>query len=222
MPDEILISIESIGDDSPIPVEVGVNLLSPAEKARANAFRFPKHQNRYVRGRALLRQKLSRLISVPADKIEIKEEERGKPFLKDEALSFNLSHSGDLAIYGFSTSHRQIGIDLELFDRELDVDGLSKHYFSALECLELNQFPGSEKKEMFLKIWTAKEARMKLTGEGLHLDPRSIELTFRNGVPSGFRRPTPSTQHLLVSHHENLGAVSSIVADDPFSVSSLD
>ena len=218
MPHEVILSIESIGDDSPIPVDSGAQLLSPVEMEKANSFRFQIHRKRYIRGRALLRTKLGRLLNSSASEIVIEEEKRGKPFVPGSNLSFNLSHSEDLAMFAFSNSLARLGVDIERFDRDSDIEGLSEHCFTPRECRELQELPRAERRVLFFRIWTAKEARMKLTGEGMHLEPREIELTFSKGIPSGFHKPFPGGEILEALQYSEHGAVGSIVADQAFKV----
>ena len=218
MPDEIFIAVESIGDDSPVSLDEGIGFLSPTECARAEAFRFRVHRERYVRGRALLRIKLGRFMDCSPESIVIGEEERGKPFVTDGDISFNLSHSQDLALLAVSHTLPRVGVDIELVGRDSDFDGLSNHYFSEGECREMRGLPAPQRRELFFKIWTAKEARMKLSGEGLHLDPREIDLEFSGGLPSGYRKPEPGGQFLHLLNYPHLGAVGSVVADQPFDV----
>ena len=54
----------------------------------------------------------------------------------------------------------------------------------------MSQAPLPDQSDLFFRIWTAKEARMKVTGEGLYLDPRDIELTFKEGMPVGYKKPS--------------------------------
>lgn len=221
MSDEIYISLESIGDDATISPTEGLELLSEEEKRRAFAFKFDVHRNRYIRGRAFLRKKLSLLTDIPANKLSIESEHRGKPYLPGSSIAFNLSHTGDVAIYAFSRTLSRLGIDIELISRDSDIEGLSDHYFTSGECEVLRSLPAAEKKKMFFLIWTAKEARMKLSGEGLFLDPRSIDLHFKNGQPCGYMKPAPDHLALEIREFPGYEAVSSIVADKVFAMRDL-
>ena len=218
MAHEVFLSRESIGDDSRVNLESGEQLLSSAELRKANAYRFPVHRNRYIRGRALLRTKLASLLHQDAGEIEIREGKWGKPFVPESDVSFNLSHSGDLAIFAFSNSLLRVGVDLEHLDRETDIEGLSQHCFTPTECRELQALSPLERSVLFFKIWTAKEARMKLTGEGLSLDPKAIELSFSKGVPCGFQKPSPGGEILELLEYSQHQAVGAIVADEPFKI----
>jgi phosphopantetheinyl transferase len=46
-----------------------------------------------------------------------------------------------------------------------------------------------DRRELFFWLWTAKEARMKVTGEGLALDPRHIDVAIEAGRPVAYRKP---------------------------------
>jgi len=218
MSDQVFISLDSIGDDSKVDVARGRSLLSITEQARADSFRFVQHQNRYIRGRALLRLKIAKLIARAPEAIVIDEMERGKPFLPDHCLAFNVSHSGDLAIYTFSFTLNRIGVDIETLDRDIDPDQLSTHYFTEGEQRELQNLAPESKLNLFFKIWTAKEARMKLTGEGMYLEPGQIDLIFTNGIPTAYQKPEPTTLCLHINEYPDLNAISAIAADRPFDI----
>jgi 4'-phosphopantetheinyl transferase len=221
MPDQVYVSLESIGNDASINVEFAKSLLSHPEQARAELFRFEIHRNRYIRGRSLLRVKLGELLATRPDALVIKEMERGKPFIPDHNLAFNVSHSGDLAIYTFSFTLSRLGVDIEKLDREVEWEQLSQHYFTEGERLELQKVSPDKSRQLFFKIWTAKEARMKLTGEGLYLEPSQIDLVFTNQTPSGYRKPEPTSLCLQIFDYSHLNAISAIVADQPFDTLSL-
>lgn len=88
---------------------------------------------------------------------------RGKPYLKDFPLHFNISHAQDAFLLGFSMDH-EIGVDMELDPIDGDLNALSEYAFSPDErkmLVDLND------RESFLNIWTLKEAYLKATGIGL-------------------------------------------------------
>ncbi|VAW69784.1 4'-phosphopantetheinyl transferase, partial [hydrothermal vent metagenome] len=77
-------------------------LLSDAEKERSERFKFYKHRNLFIASHGFLHAALARYIETPERGIEFAQGEHGKPFIIDEqnknAIQFNLSHSGNLAI----------------------------------------------------------------------------------------------------------------------------
>ena len=170
-------------------------LLNSAEALRAGRFRFERDRHRYVRGRAFLRRSLAvRLARSPAG-IDLVEGPNGKPALACGSLDFNLSHSGGLAVLAISTKG-PVGLDVELLDRRVDADALAEACFTPFERSVLASLPPGERIRRFFIFWTAKEARMKLTGEGMALAPREIELDLAGGTPRGCLRPDDPVVHL--------------------------
>ena len=163
-------------------------LLSPAEHARADRFRFARDRDRFTRGRAFLRRVLGAETCQPADALRLIEGPWGKPALADGGLDFNLSHSGAFAMLAVSTGG-PVGIDVELLDRTVDIDRLSISCFTTPERVLLNDLVAGQRIERFFAFWTAKEALMKLTGQGMSLPPLEISLCCDDGWPVACARP---------------------------------
>ena len=96
--------------------------LTVDERERAARFRFPEHRDRFIAGRGLLRELLGAYLDQPATLIRFNQGSRGKPTLvgqpAETGLHFNLSHSGDRALYAIA--QREVGVDLEAMERRLD------------------------------------------------------------------------------------------------------
>jgi 4'-phosphopantetheinyl transferase len=163
-------------------------LLSSAEQARADRFRFARDRDRYTRGRAFLRRRLAAATGRSAAALVLTEGPRGKPALACGGVEFNLSHSGALAVLAIST-RGPVGIDVELVDTGTDLRGLSESCFLEPERAVLDALEEAERRRRFFVFWTAKEALMKLTGQGMSLPPREIALRLEHGWPTGFLRP---------------------------------
>lgn len=87
--------------------------------------------------------------------------DNGKPYLKDyKDMHFSLSHSGRYVICAFSG--HEIGADIQ--EHRSVKDGLAERFYSE-EDKRLLESMGA--KAGFYKIWSIKEAFMKLTGEGM-------------------------------------------------------
>ena len=75
------------------------------------------HRNRFIAGRALLRDLLAGYLGQPPGSIRFAYNEWGKPALAAgfaaRDLRFNLSHSQGLAMYAF-VLERDVGVDLEM------------------------------------------------------------------------------------------------------------
>ncbi|MEX0582815.1 MAG: 4'-phosphopantetheinyl transferase superfamily protein [Sneathiella sp.] len=198
-----------ISGEGPLDLESCWRVLSGAEKARAERFHFDLHRHRYVRAHGQMRHILAAYLDLPADAIPIKTETQGKPFIAFAELYFNMSHSKDVAVFAVS-NRGHVGIDVELFDRKVEIDDLSRHYYTSSEQELLANLAGVERSQMFFWLWTAKEARMKVTGEGLALDPRHIDVVVEEGWPAAYRLPVEPKASLVPVILENLGGACTV------------
>ena len=166
--------------------------LSEEERARAAGFVFRRDRDRFVRARGYLRRALGTFVQLAPKDVPLAIPEGGKPFVEGHAVGFNLSHSGSRAVVAM-TSGGEVGIDLETigrFDGIADeLDGLAGSCLTAHERTALAAVPQPRRLRRFLAYWTAKEARMKLTGEGMALEPQTIALKLSQGRPIGYLRP---------------------------------
>ena len=99
--------------------------LCAEERARAERYLFAKHSRRFVLARGTLRSILGGYLGVDAREIRFEEEAHGKPRLAGEnrnGLSFNVSHSSDIAIYAVSAG-RELGVDVERHRSRRATDG---------------------------------------------------------------------------------------------------
>ncbi|MEL6493783.1 MAG: 4'-phosphopantetheinyl transferase superfamily protein [Cyanobacteria bacterium J06623_7] len=152
--------------------------LSADEIIRANRFRFPQHQRRFIASRGILRQLLGNYLGINASKLVFAYEARGKPFLalpQNQSLQFNISHSHEYALLAFTREH-QIGVDIEYQRPIPDALKIANRFFSATESQLLKQAPESEQANLFFQLWTAKEAYLKALGMGLSGSLSSVEI----------------------------------------------
>lgn len=153
-------------------------LLTPDERERSECFHFPIHKKRFTAARATLRQILSVYLSLPASDIRFAYTEHEKPHLgmtDSNSLEFNLSHSGDLAIYAFTLNHA-VGIDIEKM-KDTYQQTVAERYFSARENADLLSLPLEERVLGFYRVWSRKEAMIKAVGKGLHLPLASFSVS---------------------------------------------
>lgn len=176
--------------DADIALDDAYDELNAEERDRAASFVFPRDRDRYIRAHGFLRRQLGAFLGLSARNVPITVGEGGKPFVDGHAVSFNLSHSADHAVVAIAASG-DLGIDLELLDRSLgdQLDGLSRMCMTVDEQDALAASPPDERIARFLSYWTAKEARMKLMGEGMSLEPQTISLELADGRPVGYLRP---------------------------------
>ncbi len=127
-------------------------------------------------GKLLVREKLSEL-GLDCSLSNLKSTDYGKPYIEEERISFNISHSGTNVVCAFA-SFSNIGIDLE------EVKPISMADF-------INQFTDHEWGEInasedtllaFYKLWTGKEAIIKAEGKGLSIPLKSISIKENKAV----------------------------------------
>jgi 4'-phosphopantetheinyl transferase len=165
-------------NSSPDTVEYLLETLSVDEIERAKRFYQEKHSKNFIIARGLLRVILGRYIGQKPASIVFKYTDKGKPSLSQSGffpLSFNLSHSQERVIYGLSYFER-IGVDLEYQRNIADVEKLAKRFFTSKEYQYIQSLNNLEKNQLFLKLWTAKEAYLKATGEGIAGGLEKIEV----------------------------------------------
>lgn len=160
-----------------------VGLLSEDEQRRADRFRYERHRSRFIAGRGLLRMLLSRYLGTPAAALRFGYGPNEKPWLASPGPWFNLSHSGDVALYAFS-SQVEIGIDIELATADVGREGIAEHFFSAAEVRRLQSLPRALQPMAFLECWTRKEAFIKARGDGLSLPLDSFTVAFGPDAPA--------------------------------------
>ncbi|MDQ3935465.1 MAG: 4'-phosphopantetheinyl transferase superfamily protein [Actinomycetota bacterium] len=96
-------------------------------------------------------------------------EPHGKPHLAEPALDwlrFNVSHSGDLALYAVAHG-REIGVDVEAHRPGRRLAGIAERRFTPAEAEHLRSLPAGEHDPAFFRLWARKEAYLKATAEGL-------------------------------------------------------
>ena len=92
--------------------------------------------------------------------------ENGKPYVEGGDVFFSVSHSGKLA--AIAVDSERVGLDAEKLP-ERDFVKIANRYFLPNE---LSSVTGARE---FARIWTRKEAYLKLTGEGLSGDLRAVD-----------------------------------------------
>lgn len=144
--------------------------LSEEEEERADRFYFERDRQRFAAGRAILRMLLGHYLGMAADAVGFEYGPQGKPALAegcgDRSLSFNLSHSHDLALFAFAR-RRAVGVDVERVRPLSDAAAIARRFFSSREVAALQAARAARQETVFFEIWTRKEAYIKALGEGL-------------------------------------------------------
>ncbi len=179
-------------------------LLSADEAARAKRFKFPKDHDSYVIRHGILRVLLGRYLDRQPSEIEFSLGEFGKPGIPAGVskipVCFNVSHSGGLALYGF-TPDCDIGVDVEAIRPVAQMEKIASRFFSPSETRMLMSVPVTSRLESFFACWTRKEAFLKATGEGIAQNLGNVEVTLvpGDGARISHLHGQPQTQWQLHS-----------------------
>jgi 4'-phosphopantetheinyl transferase len=149
-------------------------LLCDEERARAGLIVNERDGERWRRSRGLLRALVGRYVQRDPRSLRFTTGEHGKPALvrgADESarspeLSFNMSHSGQLALYAFSAS-AAVGVDVELTRRPIDEVAIAARALGTAEARRLQALAPEIRRQEFLRAWTRHEAELKCLGVGI-------------------------------------------------------
>lgn len=179
--------------DSPDPTHPEVPVLSAAESARAGSFRYDRDRRRFVGRCRAVRATLAALgVAGMRQGAEIPVVPGGKPVLPEDDLALSWAHSRGLVLLAVTPAPR-VGADLERLQHLPDLPGLARTALHPDEIVELGRAP-IDASEEFLGYWTAKEALLKGTGDGLFVEPASVSL--RRTPDGGWSvRDAPSSIH---------------------------
>ena len=161
--------------------------LSADELNRAERFHFQRDRHHFIVARGLLRAILGRYLRLAPHQLRFSYTPYGKPTLANETnrdrLQFNLSHSGEFAIYAMARD-RRVGIDLEFVRPLANAEELAQRFFSEREHAVFRALPASLKQKAFFTCWTRKEAYIKAIGEGLSLPLDAFDVSMAPGEPA--------------------------------------
>jgi 4'-phosphopantetheinyl transferase len=159
-----------------------LELLSPDECARAERLSHKRDAQLWARSRGVLRALLASYLQVDGRALRFATGAHGKPTLlpvehqpappaptatsRAAPLSFNLSHSGGLAVYAFAPT-AAIGIDVELARRPIDVLAVAARAFGPAEAARLEGLDRTTREREFLQAWVRHEAELKCLGVGI-------------------------------------------------------
>lgn len=196
--------------DRPLPGGYQL-LLSAKEIARSERYQKAQDKQRFLTMRLALRILLSRQLDCPPQQLQFTYGLQGKPELvnrKRRSPWFNVAHSGDYGLIGVS-AEGEIGVDLQIMLPKPHCLKLAKRFFALQEVEQLEGLEEKERTKLFYQLWTAKEAFLKATGQGISggLDQviPAVSLDQYQRLPSNYEtRPWRlSSQPLLMDQGSN-------------------
>jgi 4'-phosphopantetheinyl transferase len=152
-----------------------LDALSAQERERAANIVGQREQRLWSRSRGVLRDLLGRYLDADPSSLELDAGTHGKPRLaapwSERGLHFNLSHSGELALYAFS-ANGSVGADVEVMrepGRRASTDpvALAARFLGAEAAARLRELTPPSRELELLRLWTRHEAELKRRGTGI-------------------------------------------------------
>ena len=140
-------------------------LLSQDEKSKLKGIVAQDTRETFLLSRCAIRSLLTKYTEKPSEGKCIGTHPGGKPFFVNHPdLHFSLSHSGSEVAIAFSRT--PIGFDMEKKERHADFVSVARRFFSEAETAQISA-AGEHASSLFMDLWTAKEAILKLEGSGI-------------------------------------------------------
>lgn len=153
-------------------------VFSKDEQQRRDDFQFERDQRSFTAAHILARNMLSEYANIAPENWQFETSHYGRPEIKagliDKSLFFNISHKQD-AVCCLVSNIPECGVDLEDHSHHIDWPEVGKQVFTPGELL----YCGNDDKR-FRNLWCLKEAYMKATGLGFHMDPLSCNINMGN------------------------------------------
>ncbi len=156
------------------------NILDSKDYKRYLAFPISSASSQFVVSRAMVRTALSSLSGqkIKPDQWRFEYLSNGKPKAVAPGTEFhahfNLSHAHFIATVAVSANY-ELGIDIEPLNPHIQPADI-RAVLSESEFLDLLQLAPGERSRELIKLWTLKEAYLKLLGTGMIIDPSRIEV----------------------------------------------
>jgi 4'-phosphopantetheinyl transferase len=145
------------------------SMLGSDEAARAEHFHFARDRHVFIAAHALVRAMLSEATGLPTAVWRYVNGPFGKPAIAPECadgrLSFNISHTHGMAACAVARD-QELGLDVEASDRPTKI-AIADRFFAPEEARIVHQTLPEQRRDLFFRFWTLKEAFIKATGEGL-------------------------------------------------------
>ncbi|MBR9805963.1 MAG: 4'-phosphopantetheinyl transferase superfamily protein [Alphaproteobacteria bacterium] len=197
---------------SPCPapaMEALASVLSAQERARAKRLVMPEHRVRFTAFHGLTRYILSAYGADAPDALSFDLGPKGKPALAASdgtALSFNLSHSADLAVLAVSPEG-ELGVDIEAVRQIDQMQALARNTFAPAETAAILALSEAQQMEAFLTCWTRKEALIKADGRGMGVPLKAFEVAVDPAAPARLLRAKGNAKSLLQFELQDLPAL---------------
>ena len=149
-------------------LEAALKEISPQRREQALKFKFEQGQRLCVLAYRLLKQGLREAYGITENPI-FEYNEHGKPFIEGHPeIHFNLSHCKEAV--ACVISDQPVGVDVESV-RSFN-DSLVHYTMNEDEIREIES--AEDRAVAFIRLWTKKEAALKLEGTGISKDMKQV------------------------------------------------
>lgn len=174
-------------------------ILPESSRRKIHAFYRTSDAQRSLFGELLIRRLICEKLLIRNNGLTIDFEEKGKPYIQDYPIHFNMSHSGVWIVAAVASA--PVGIDIEQMKRNrLDV---ARRFFTESEYRSLMDRPEPDRTEYFYTLWTLKESYLKAVGRGLTLSLNSFAVIWEEGEYFIDINGTFASMHLRIIPLEN-------------------
>jgi 4'-phosphopantetheinyl transferase len=166
-------------------------LLCAEERERAARIVRERDRVLWARSRGVLRALLGRYLDRDPRALRFAVGAHGKPMLQIPGgtptsgptpagtlktdgvadLRFNMSHSGELALYAVTAKHA-VGIDVEVARRQINELAIVARVLGRDQARRLASLDAEARTQEFLRAWATNEAAVKCRGTGLAAPPQ--------------------------------------------------
>lgn len=175
--------VEVVWATADLPNEAAAALLTGAERERLGALRVPAERAGFLAAHVLARLVVARRAAASPEAVGWAQRcsrcggPHGPPSVTVGGVTgphLSLARSGVWVVVAIGP--RAVGVDIEATGSRPPVDGL----LGPAEQVQWDARPTGHDREddrALLRWWVRKEAALKATGRGLHVDPRSVTVT---------------------------------------------
>lgn len=160
--------------------------LSKEEMETAQSVSSSEKKREILASRYVLRHILSGFLPFLPKNIPIETEKEGKPFIINSggtntsvSMHFNISHSGNVLLIAISKD-QEVGVDVERKRKIRNLSDTAAYLYPDEEQSMLSRFPEEEKNNLFLQIWTRREAAVKCLGLSIAKESDTFRIKYAN------------------------------------------
>ena len=160
--------------------QTGPDLLSPREEKLLAGLGHVPRRRKWLMGRAAAKRLVGDMLGegrVPDDRISVLNQPSGEPFVLIEGKggwgrAISISHRSEVGMAAAPLDESaRIGADVETVEPR--DPALVRQFYTDGEA-QVVEAAGNDRDEIVSRIWSAKEAVLKLLGLGLRIDTRGV------------------------------------------------